>query len=220
MRFKTLLSLFIILSLALPTLSFGGGLMAEQASSEPLPLRVATVASETEKPADEEISWHLVVFGLMLGGLILLFFEIAIIPGFGITGISGLLMILAAMIMAYLKLSVIVGTLVMLFGIGAVIFLIYWFTTIFPTTAMGKKFVLNTDDNAENSSIAVDDFEHLVGAEGETLTALKPAGKARINDERYDVITEGEFIDKGSTVVVKKSTAGRIIVALVEQPFL
>lgn len=217
MRFKALFLLIIIFSLALPAFNIGASAMAEQASTGALPLKVANVAEAAEATTDQETPWHLVVFGLMLGGLILLFFEIAIIPGFGVTGISGIALMITAMGLAYLKLSILIGTIVMLFGLGAVSFLIYWFTTIFPNTAIGKKFVLSTDGNVENSGIAVDDFEHLIGLEGETLTALKPAGKAKINDERYDVITEGEFVDKGVAVMVKKSSAGRIIVAPVEQ---
>ncbi len=213
--------LIVIFVLALPCFTSYNNMVLSQpniSDNEILPIKsVAPAEGIAALPDVEEIPWRLVVFALMLGGLILMFFEIAIIPGFGVTGITGIILIVASMVLAYLKLSVLVGTFVLLFGISAVGFLIYWFSTVFPTTTIGKKFVLNTEETVEDAGIAVDDFEHLVNTDGVTVTSLKPAGKADINGERYDVISEGEFIDKDTPIIVKKSSAGRIIVAKINE---
>ncbi|MDD2624636.1 MAG: NfeD family protein, partial [Candidatus Riflebacteria bacterium] len=82
----------------------------------------------------------------------------------------------------------------------------------FPTTAIGKKFVLSSETSVSNDSIAVENYDHLIGSEGVATSMLRPSGIAKINGDRYDVITEGEFIEKNTAIVVKKAEAGRIIV--------
>ncbi len=48
--------------------------------------------------------------------------------------------------------------------------------------------------------------------EGEALTALHPAGAALIDGRRVDVMSRGEFIEKGSPVVVIEVAANRVVV--------
>ena len=42
--------------------------------------------------------------------------------------------------------------------------------------------------------MGVSDYSHLVGKVGSTLTALRPAGVAEFDGERFDVVSEGAFI--------------------------
>lgn len=55
----------------------------------------------------------------------------------------------------------------------------------------------------------------MVGKLGETVTVLRPAGVAIINEERYDVVSEGGFIPKRSRVRVAKVEGRRIVVRLI-----
>ena len=50
------------------------------------------------------------------------------------------------------------------------------------------------------------------GDTGVALTYLRPSGKAEINDERVDVITENQFLEKGTPVKVIDIRGNRIIV--------
>jgi membrane-bound serine protease (ClpP class) len=50
------------------------------------------------------------------------------------------------------------------------------------------------------------------GVEGIALTDLRPAGMALLNDRRTDVVTRGEYLDKGTPVVVIKITGNQIVV--------
>jgi membrane-bound serine protease (ClpP class) len=52
----------------------------------------------------------------------------------------------------------------------------------------------------------------LVGQNGTALTDLRPAGTARIGDEKVDVVTEGEYIAQGSKVLVVRSEGYRHVV--------
>jgi membrane-bound serine protease (ClpP class) len=45
------------------------------------------------------------------------------------------------------------------------------------------------------------------------MTALRPSGKVRIGEDLLDVVTEGEFIERGAPVVVFEISGNRVIVA-------
>ena len=51
-----------------------------------------------------------------------------------------------------------------------------------------------------------------MGKKGVALTNLRPAGTARIGDKRIDVVTRGDFIEKGEAVEVLKVEGNRVIV--------
>ena len=56
------------------------------------------------------------------------------------------------------------------------------------------------------------ELEALLGAIGEALSDLRPAGVARFGDRRVDVVTEGEFIPRGTPVRVIKVEGPRVVV--------
>lgn len=55
-------------------------------------------------------------------------------------------------------------------------------------------------------------YSDLVGKRGESFTDLRPSGTALIEGKRYDVVTDGEFIDKGKLIEVTQVTGLRIVV--------
>jgi membrane-bound ClpP family serine protease len=56
------------------------------------------------------------------------------------------------------------------------------------------------------------ELEKYLGMEGIALTDLRPSGIARINDQRVDVITRGDYIEKSSSIIVQSVTGNQIIV--------
>jgi membrane-bound serine protease (ClpP class) len=54
--------------------------------------------------------------------------------------------------------------------------------------------------------------EHLVGLEGEAVSALRPSGIAHLSGKRYDVVTRGEMLDRGTKVKVIEVSGNRIVV--------
>lgn len=75
---------------------------------------------------------------------------------------------------------------------------------------------MKCDSSVENGYIAVDDNERYVGKTGVTTTVLRPSGIARIEGERVDVITDGEFVEKGVEIRGSQTGAGKIVVTPVE----
>ncbi len=65
----------------------------------------------------------------------------------------------------------------------------------------------------ENGIISQDpDIQALLGKAGETLTTLRPAGKARIEGRRRDVVSAGDYIEKGKMIVVSAVDGNRVVV--------
>lgn len=52
----------------------------------------------------------------------------------------------------------------------------------------------------------------LAGKEGVSLTNLRPSGAARVDGKRIDVVTRGDYIEKGETVEVLKVEGSRVVV--------
>lgn len=84
---------------------------------------------------------------------------------------------------------------------------------LLPRTRIGKRLTLSTSETAEAGYVAQDIRERqLVGRTGVAISPLRPSGEARIDDQRYDVITSGEMIEKGTEIVVSEVSGNRIVV--------
>ena len=68
-------------------------------------------------------------------------------------------------------------------------------------------------EEEEVDAEAVVDWSFLMDRAGETVTRLNPAGKARIGGQVYDVISQGQMIDRGEAIVVVEAVANRVVVA-------
>ncbi|HEY9071477.1 MAG TPA: NfeD family protein [Candidatus Ozemobacteraceae bacterium] len=160
----------------------------------------------------------MIVLAMLIGGLVLLFVEVALIPGFGLTGVTGILVILAGLGLAFWKLDIRLAVLYSFGSIAALIGLVLWAIYIFPHTSVGKKFVLETKISLEDGYTATRDLEKYIGMEGVATSDLRPSGIARIGDERLDVLSDGEFVPRQSRIKVLRIRNGALIVGIVEPP--
>ncbi len=55
-------------------------------------------------------------------------------------------------------------------------------------------------------------FEAYIDMKGEAVTDLRPAGMAQIHSQRVDVVTDGEYIEVGTPVIVTGVSGNRIVV--------
>lgn len=152
-------------------------------------------------------------------GVALIILEIFVIPGFGVAGIAGAVMIVASLFLA------LVGNLDLLSSdsvtaplytlaasfIGLTILVVMMFRYLPKSTAFNK-FILTTSQTATAGYISTPDYKNLMGFEGAALTTLRPAGVVQIGTDRYDVITEGEYIHAGEPVRVVEVEGRRIVV--------
>jgi membrane-bound serine protease (ClpP class) len=209
--------LCLILLLILSALPLSAGvsdaeLLPTKSEETAQPVSATSPASKAEEPA-----WGLTVVMLLLGGFLFMFLEIAVIPGFGVTGILGILLLGGGLVTAFLKLSTGMALVATFAAIVGVVLLLLWFFMVFPKTRMGKQFILQTDASSKNGFVAVEDNSAYIGKEGVTVTMLRPSGIAKIDGERVDVMTDGEFVEKGVKVRVTKTRQNTIIVTPVEE---
>lgn len=178
----------------------------------------APAPSPAESPDMDPTTLGVVVLAMLIGGLVLLFIEVALIPGFGLTGVTGILTILAGLGLSFWKLDTRVAVLYTLVSFVALVALVLWAVYVFPYTSLGKRFRLETKISVEDGYTAIRDMSAYVGREGVATSDLRPSGIARIGDERLDVISDGEFVPRGTRIRVVKVKSGSVIVTPLEPP--
>ncbi len=142
-------------------------------------------------------------------GILLIFLEF-FLPG-AISGTLGLAALIASLFLAGENpLSIGISIFI---SIGISVALLFLMIKV-----LGKKMVLFNRmilfDTAKNEDGYVSNVNRtdLLGKEGIALTVLRPSGTAVINNERLDVVTEGDFIDQNTKISVIKVEGVRIVV--------
>jgi membrane-bound serine protease (ClpP class) len=96
-------------------------------------------------------------------------------------------------------------------GLAVGLFLIFRFL---PRVRVARPFVLSSA--VEEVAPPKNELEALLGAIGTALTDLRPAGTAQFGDRRVDVVTSGEFIDRGQSIRVIEVEGPRVVVRRLE----
>ena len=68
---------------------------------------------------------------------------------------------------------------------------------------------------ADGYTTATSAAAHLLGATGVAESLLRPSGKGRFDSQIVDVVTEGEFIEKGEAIKVAAVQGSRVVVTRV-----
>ena len=157
---------------------------------------------------------------LFLAGVLCVAAEILVLPGFGVLGLGGGLLVIASIVLAsqsfvlptndwqirQMRWSLlgILGAVVGVAGLGVA--LRRWL----PRTPVLRHVLL--EPPPEESAIDDDALADLVGAEGTTTTRLAPCGKALVAGAVHDVTTEGALVEPGTAVRVVEVRGGRVTV--------
>ena len=154
-------------------------------------------------------------------GLALILLEVFVIPGFGIAGILGLILMLASVFYTFFQSTDDVSTAMFWLSISIILtsVLAILATIFLPKSAPFQHFALSTVMSTEQGyhSAGSQDFESFLGKTGVALTPLRPAGTARIDNKRLDVITVGDFIAQNTPVKVLEVEGSKILVETIEQ---
>lgn len=160
-------------------------------------------------------------------GLALLLVELFVIPGFGIFGILGIVSMAGALFFALFNLApagfdfpvtrLYTPSLTMVGALIAVVPMSFMIAKILPHTALYTSLQLEppkpAGDPAEGSVNAAE-VPALPGRgeSGTAVTDLRPAGVGTFAGQRFQVLTQGEFIDKGDRIEVVRTEANRLFV--------
>ena len=150
-------------------------------------------------------------------GLILL--EIFVVPGFGITGISGITLVLISLFLSlvgshpFIDLEMVSKAIIQLaLSLFAAFVLVLILAKFLPKTTAFHRFVLSVSEKRDSGFSSHSQVNELIGAEGIALTTLRPAGTAEINGNRVDVVTESSYVEKGKKLKVIAAEGMRIVV--------
>lgn len=164
-------------------------------------------------------NWEILIF---ICGIGLIIAELFIFPGFGISGITGIIFIITGLTISLLDnrnfnfdgvstadtgqaaLTVLIG-LVMSFA------LILWLSNkIGSKRGLFRKVALHSEIEG---SISSPEINSLVGEEGIAATVLRPSGRVEIAGNIYDGVSESGFIEKGTRVRVEKYENAQVYVS-------
>lgn len=150
-------------------------------------------------------NWEILLFII---GILLLAVEIFVIPGFGVAGISGIVLVIGGLVMGLLNndhfnfdgvsgSEIEEAALTVLAGLVAGFGLMIWLSNKIGQRGMFRKVALHTD---LQEAISSPDLSSLVGKEGTAATVLRPSGKVSVDGKYYDGISESGFIERGRKV--------------------
>ena len=152
-------------------------------------------------------NWEILIFII---GVLLIAAEIFVIPGFGVAGISGIVLVVGGLTMSLLDNKDFdfeqvsgkdLGEAVFIVLIGLVLgfVLVIWLSNKIGHRGIFRKVALNKD---LEDAISSPDLSSLIGKEGIAATVLRLSGKVIIDGEFYDAVSESGFIEKGEKIKV------------------
>jgi membrane-bound serine protease (ClpP class) len=154
------------------------------------------------------MQWELVI-GLIIAGAILMGMEVYVY-GF-VLGSIGVVLQFIALTSCFKHLEwhgafmMLTGS-VVLDGLAVYVSLRY-----FTSTKIGKRMVLSHTQEGQRAT-SPDSLPAFIGKEGTAESMLRPSGMALVDGKRMDVVTEGEFLERGVKVKVVAVKEGRLVV--------
>ncbi|WP_314397550.1 NfeD family protein [uncultured Gemella sp.] len=146
---------------------------------------------------------------IFIGGIALIGLEM-FIPG-GIVGTVGIITVVYAII--YVNKSTYYIAFILIVSLILAVILYYVNRNVFHKKLMFlDRLVLNDSISTEDGYVASESRVELVGKKLIAYTDLRPAGVAILDNEKLDVVTDGDFIEKGNKIEVIRVEGMRIVV--------
>ncbi len=167
-------------------------------------------------------NWEIAAFFV---GVVLIGLEVLVIPGFGVAGVAGLVLTVGSLVMIMLNndsfdfsfvdptdfVKAITTVLAGMFG--GMMLMFFGGVRLTNSAAFRRVSLQQTQSRTEGYTAKVQ-TPILIGKEGEAFTILRPSGKIMIDDELHDAYTRGDYIEKGSRVVVVSDEGSSLRVKL------
>ena len=155
------------------------------------------------------MEWLIPIIICVLAGVILLIVE-AFMPGFGVPGISGIILLLAGVAMTWYEYGAMVGlgtTVAVLALVGLAI------SVSLKSASSGRlsksDLILNDTETPPSENA---DMQLLVGKEGVVKNTLRPVGTAEFDCGKLHVTSDGEYVSEGQKVRIVRVEGTQIFV--------
>ncbi|MDG2014185.1 MAG: NfeD family protein, partial [Pirellulaceae bacterium] len=172
---------------------------------------------------------------LFVAGITFLLMEVFVIPGFGVAGFAGLILLFVSIVMASQdfvipQTSTQVDSLLTTLLVISVATSVFLIGAVFVSHKFGKIPILNRlslapptkevdtkVDKATGKPIPVSHPLVSVGDWGVAESLLRPAGRASFQGKSIDVVSDGTYLEPGAQVRVIEIAGNRIVVSEIEK---
>lgn len=149
---------------------------------------------------------------LLLGALLLA--AEVFLPGFGLPGISGVVLVGAGVVLAWQTFGPLVAVAILLVLIAVLAVLV---TSVVNAASKGNSHYGRIFLREKEELHTAKDMEVLVGRVGVATSVLRPAGIADFDGVRLNVVTEGGFVEQGARIKVLRVEGTKIMVGSVKE---
>ena len=166
--------------------------------------------------------WEILLFVV---GLILLIIELFAFPGFGFFGISGIVIMVVALVLAMVfnigfdfhftsDGAILLHFINVMTALMLGFFISLWLSKkVFMLKTRYGAVALDTELSEGDGFTSVDaSMKKLIGAKGVTKTFMRPAGKVEIDGDFYDAISENGVIEPNVSIVVVRFENAQLVV--------
>jgi membrane-bound serine protease (ClpP class) len=173
---------------------------------------------------------------LFLAGVVFVLMELFVLPGFGVSGILGLILLLTSLVMAMQDFVIpgnesqwkeLTQTLCLVLGS----FCVFLVGAAFISRRLGSipvlgSLALKPPEERQETFVDKETGKRTpqphplvaVGDWGLAETLLRPAGRALFNGRSIDVVSDGSFVAPGAQIRVVDISGNRILVERIEEP--
>jgi membrane-bound serine protease (ClpP class) len=155
-------------------------------------------------------NWEIIVFFI---GVFLLMLEIFVIPGFGVPGIAGIILMVGSLILVMINNDsfdfsgvrtddIVIATATTMLGLFGAIVLMFVVGAKIGDSSFFKRVALQDVQDKDQGYVSSSFNHNLIGQIGKSYTVLRPAGKVMIEDQLYDAKTRGNYIEKDIDITV------------------
>ena len=170
--------------------------------------------------------WEIALFFV---GVLLLLVEILLIPGFGVTGVAGILCCIAALLAMLIPNAPTefpwpqtegawemfkTGALCLMGAFVAATIAAAALARFLPKVPIASRLVLAAPEGSLTAPTTEDApiLDVRPGQVGEVTQTCRPVGKVRIGGRLVDAIADGAFIEAGAEVVVLRNEGNRVVI--------
>lgn len=163
---------------------------------------------------------------LFIVGLVFVVLELFVLPGFGIFGLGGGILVISSFVLASqtfilpqnpYQLDQFRNSLMTVGGAGVgTLVAVGLIRKYLPHAPLFGQMFLSPPSTDERKIISqremLVDYSHLMGQSGVAVTRIMPSGKAQFEDQILDVTTNGEALARGDSVEVVEVHGNRVLV--------
>jgi membrane-bound serine protease (ClpP class) len=164
--------------------------------------------------------WEILLFVL---GLILLALEIFAVPGFGVLGYSGIMLIVVGLTLSLVGstgpgtfdidyTAIVKSFLLVIIAMSLGILVSIFLAKKLLETPKFKFALIKQAKSSDGFTVAEEGYAVMIGKTGKTVTQLRPAGKVEVENDIFDAVSQVSYIEKNEKIKVVNYKKGQLIV--------